>query len=225
VPASTRLVLLNTVLVNGAWLTGFEPGATSPGAFRIGSADVQVPMMRSANTAQRFAESQDAVVAELPLGNPKDFVNSGLALDIVLPTGALAAYEAAGFTPAKLTALLQSLSSTPINLQLPKFKLSPGVSISLKPALMAMGMNAAFDGAGLSGMSDTKLAVTDVVHQATLDVDEAGLDAAAATAVIVGETSVPPPPKQVVVNKPFIAILRDTATQQILFVARVSDPR
>jgi serpin B len=137
----------------------------------------------------------------------------------------LAAYEDGGLTGPKLTALLGSIAPEKFELQLPRFKLT-GASISLKPVLEAMGMNAAFGAADFSGISSSELKITDVVHQASLEIDEGGLEAAAATAVFVGETSAPGlPVKKVIVDKPFIAVLRDTATGQILFIARVSDPR
>jgi serpin B len=64
-PPATRLVLINTVFVNGAWLRGFDRSVTQPAPFRVGSAAVMVPMMRSEHSAQRYGESADAVVAEL----------------------------------------------------------------------------------------------------------------------------------------------------------------
>jgi len=90
-----------------------------------------------------------------------------------------------------------------------------------------MGMPVAFtDDADFSGMTGKReLFISDVVHKAFVAVDEAGTEAAAATAVIVGVTSVPvEPPVQVIVDRPFIFLIRDIDTGAILFLGRVLDP-
>lgn len=68
------------------------------------------------------------------------------------------------------------------------------------------------------------LAIYDVIHKALVAVNEAGTEAAAATAVIVVETSAPPPPLPVVIDRPFVFLIRDIETGTILFLGRVLDP-
>jgi len=63
-----------------------------------------------------------------------------------------------------------------------------------------------------------------VLHKAFVSVDEAGTEAAAATAVIVGVTSVPAQPVEVKIDRPFIFLIRDIATGSIIFVGRVLNP-
>jgi serpin B len=63
-----------------------------------------------------------------------------------------------------------------------------------------------------------------VLHKAFVSVDEAGTEAAAATAVIVGETSVPGEPTDFTIDRPFIFLIRDIETGAILFVGRVLNP-
>ena len=91
-----------------------------------------------------------------------------------------------------------------------------------------MGMVDAFQDvvADFSGMDGTKkLSIADVIHQAFVAVDENGTEAAAATAVVMGETSMsPPPPIEVHINRPFIFLIRDLETGAILFVGRVLTP-
>jgi serpin B len=83
----------------------------------------------------------------------------------------------------------------------------------------------AFGGnADLSGMNGTGgLFIQDVVHQAFIAVDEKGTEAAAATAVIVGETSAPPP-ATLMIDRPFIFVIMDRPTGTTLFIGRVLDP-
>jgi serpin B len=110
---------------------------------------------------------------------------------------------------------------------MPKFRTE--TDFTLSDVLPEMGMPDAFDGgvADLSGMDGTRnLYITEVVHKAFVDVDEEGTEAAAATAVIVGEVSAPDPSQTVEfkVDRPFIFLIRDNATKSILFVGRILDP-
>ena len=102
--------------------------------------------------------------------------------------------------------------------------------VSLKDALKAMGMPDAFSGssADFSGMDGRKCAedpaclrITHVFHKAFVSVDEEGTEASASTGTTMGVTSLPP---QVVIDRPFIFLIRDINTGAILFVGRVVDP-
>jgi len=69
-----------------------------------------------------------------------------------------------------------------------------------------------------------ELSISDVVHKAFVAVDEAGTEAAAATAVIMKLTAVPEPPVEVALDRPFIFLIRDIETGAVLFVGRVLNP-
>ena len=86
-----------------------------------------------------------------------------------------------------------------------------------------MGMAEAFgDTADFSGATDTPIRIRDVIHQANISVDEAGTEAAAATAVIEGNGNAEY--ADVVLDRPFIFLIRDIPTDTILFVGRVTNP-
>ena len=89
-----------------------------------------------------------------------------------------------------------------------------------------MGMPVAFsEGADFSGMTGGHdLYISEVVHKAFVSVDEAGTEAAAATAVIMKLTALPPKLVEVTVNRPFVFLDRDIETGTILFLGRVVDP-
>jgi serpin B len=97
---------------------------------------------------------------------------------------------------------------------------------------LALGTPAAFgDAADFSGMEPQgELSIADVVHKAFVSVDEAGAEAAAATAVImVTRTMLPPEPVVVKVDRPFLFLTRDIETGPILFmggwsIRRASSP-
>lgn len=88
-------------------------------------------------------------------------------------------------------------------------------------------MNEAFtDRANFSGISDNKevLFISQVIHQAFVEVNEEGTEAAAATAVIGTTDSVGPEPKIFRADHPFIFIIQDKETGLIIFLGKVSNP-
>jgi serpin B len=141
---------------------------------------------------------------------------------VVVPDqGTFSTFEA-GLTADELTSIL----GAPIvngSVVLPRFKFS--TATSLKAALSMMGMPDAFDGAadfsGIDGARD--LQISDVIHQANIEVDEQGTTAAAATAVVFRDASAMIG-NVLVVDRPFLFFIRHDPTGALLFAGRVTDP-
>ena len=148
-----------------------------------------------------------------------------LSMVVVMPTaGKLADFEAS--LDAKLAEDIVTTAGKGafgVDLTFPKFKFD--AELSLKETLSAMGMSVAFSAkADFTGISSKGgLAIEDVIHKSFVSVNEAGTEAAAATAVIVGDTSAPEP-ATMTVDHPFLFLIRDNATGAILFVGRVENP-
>lgn len=109
-----------------------------------------------------------------------------------------------------------------VMVQLPKFKLE--AEFYLGSTLASMGMPLAFSSqADFSGMNGKRnLFIDEVIHKAVVEVNEEGTEAAAATAVGMRTTSMPP---MFEVNRPFLFLIREHATGTILFIGRVTNPR
>jgi serpin B len=216
VNSGTKLVLTNAVYFNAAWQVPFEPSNTKPGTFTTqAGASVMVPMMHGSFEVPYVAGADYAAV-ELPYDGQE------LSMVLVLPND-LATFEA-GLTGAKLDQIAGSLSSTyMVDTAMPTFEFDS--KFGLVEPLKALGMGIAFsDAADFSGINGTGgLVITDVIHQSFVKVNEAGTEAAAATAVIIGETSVPQP-ASISLDKPFVFFIRDIQTKAVLFVGRVADP-
>ncbi len=212
-------MLVNTVYANAGWSRPFVKESTTAGTFKTLAGDVQVPMMRSSGELA-YASDERAEVVELALSGDE------LVFDVIVPKGTVAEYETT-LTGGGLSQLLRASSGRMVNLTLPKFRLEPKRSTSLKDALSTLGMASAFQAADLSRMLPGEgLRIADVVHKTFLEIDEDGLEAAAATAVIGERESAPvDPPVTVTVNRPFLVVLRDRPTGQILFLGHVTDPR
>ena len=145
-----------------------------------------------------------------------------LAMTVVLPDD-LAAFEEE--TASRLDSVIYSVSPQAVSLSLPKWTFRS--TSPLGQVLADLGMPTAFgDGADFSGMTEESdgLRITNVAHEAWIAVDEAGTEAAAATAVAVGGTSMPET-ISVVVDRPFLFVIHDVEHGTPLFLGRVTDPR
>jgi serine protease inhibitor len=119
-------------------------------------------------------------------------------------------------------ALAQTANST---LTMPKFKIE--YKTLLNDALTSLGMGIAFtDQADLTRLFENPLDlyISRVIHQAVIEVNEEGSEAAAATAVEIMETSLPPEPDIIVINQPFIFMIREKFSGTLLFTGKLMDP-
>jgi len=78
--------------------------------------------------------------------------------------------------------------------------------------------------ADFSRISEFDLMINEVLHQAFIETNEEGTEAAAATVVEFELTSASPGPFEVKLDHPFLFLIRETTTNTILFMGRVSDP-
>ena len=146
---------------------------------------------------------------------------------VLLPKGNNLTATEAVISPGRLSAMQQNASIQRVLVYFPKFTLE--TKYSLPDTLMVMGMPTAFTGnADFSGMDGTKdLLISDVIHQAFVDVNEEGTEAAAATAVVMwgGKSAAVENPVPVFrADHPFIFFIQDDETGTILFMGRVVDP-
>jgi len=219
VDALTRLVLVNAVYLNAKWAMPFAKEATSPAPFHAPGATVMVPTMsQTATLGYRRGHGYQAV--ELP------YRGGRLALDVLLPDRGRLPRLMRGLTTRGPLAALRGLKPTSLHVALPKLMLR--THFELAGALETLGMPLAFmsGGADLSGIAGAPgdLFIGGVVHEAYIRVDEAGTEAAAATAVTIEATSGLSSRINFDVNRPFVFVLRDTMTSAILFLGKVSRP-
>ena len=213
---ATRLVLVNAIYFTASWLDPFDEANTTDEGFDAPSGEVTVPTMHH-SIRTIYGEGEGYAAAELP------YDGNDLAMLVILPDeGEFDAVEAA-LSANKVDEIRDGLSDHQVEVAFPKFSFRSAVPA--KQPLIDLGMVDPFGGgADLSGMTDAaQLFIQDVVHQAFVAVDEKGTEAAAATAVIVGETSAPPP-ATLTVDRPFIFAIIDRPTGALLFAGRVLDP-
>lgn len=232
----TRLVITNAVYFKGTWEWQFKKLDTQNRNFYITSDNsVQTPMMymKPSKARLNYADLEKLQILELPYKGDK------ISMLILLPKqGEDYDYETGekiisdytlndiGLSNEKLIEYKSQMRETGLDaIYLPKFEFD--TKYSMKETLSALGMSTAFlgDNADFSGITGNKdLYIDSVIHQAYVKVDEEGTEAAAATAVTMGITSARPR-NTFVADHPFIFIIQEKNTGNILFLGRVTDPR
>ncbi len=222
----TRLVITNAVYFKGTWVLQFDKNETQPAEFRSeGGASVTADMMQRTDKDARYAYSETDVLQLLRMPYEHE---SGKALSmlVLLPKdGEITTAETALGTK-ELEDAVASMQTKQVMVFFPKFTLE--TSYSLSDTLQVMGMPTVFGSdADLSGMDGTRnLFISNVKHKAFVDVNEEGTEAAAATSVEVGTTSMPVEGIVPVfrADHPFIVQITDDETGMLLFLGRVADP-
>jgi len=218
--ALTRLVLTNAVYFKAAWMNQFDPALTSQGAFSLpDGSSAEVPMMHAERTMRAYVD-EGLKAVELP------YEGGTYSMVLLMPAqGSLPEFEKS-LDAERFEAILNELSGAAVTLSMPKFKLESAFGLS--DAMKALGMVDAFEpgSADFSGMEATRsLYISDLLHKASVDVNEEGTEAAAATAVVVGQTSMPAESYVIDFDHPFLFFIRNIQTNTILFMGRLADPR
>jgi len=212
VTLDTTLVLTNAIYFKGVWSVPFDETQTVDAPFR-GSAQTSrtVPMMHKSGDFE-YAEVEDFQILALPYAGNRVF------MVIFLPR------EQDGL-PALETRLhdrsvmqwLELLQPHKVEVSFPKFSVRS--RFELLSTLEVMGLK---NISNLSGISEHPLILEKVIHEATLDVNEQGTEATAATAVTIGRSL--PRFWDFTADHPFLFFILDTASNSILFIGRVVDP-
>lgn len=213
---NTRLVLTNAIYFKASWEHAFEKASTFDSDFtNLDGKVVKASQMHLSEKLGYYAGNGYQMV-ELP------YVGGGMVMDILVPDAGRFSEVETSLTNEELLAAFSQVGRNQVNLAMPKFKYES--SLSLADVLQAMGMTDAFSGdADFSGMDGSRsLVIADVIHKAFVAVDETGTEAAAATAVIMLETTaLVNEPVTLTIDRPFIFVIRDVQTGAVLFMGRV----
>ncbi|XP_028433703.1 alpha-1-antitrypsin-like protein CM55-MS isoform X2 [Perca flavescens] len=213
---NTVMYLISYIYYKGKWATPFDPKLTKQDDFNVDeNTKVPVDMM---NMEERFHSYHDHVLNVTVLQLP---FNSSYSMLLMLPDD-MATLENR-MCPNHLTKWLKWMKPKRQDVYIPKFSIK--TSYNLNDVLSEMGMTDMFGGrANLTGISEEqRLKVSDVVHKATLDVDETGATAAAATGIGITLMSF----HRVTVlkfNRPFMVLITERHTGKILFLGKIINP-
>jgi serpin B len=224
----TRLVLVNALYLKAPWNEPFQAAATKPGPFHVSvSKTTEVPMMTQRHEFS-YAEGDGFTAVELPLGDHQ------LAFLILLPKrmDGLASVERR-LSSAVVAGKLK-WENRDVTLHLPRFKLEPA-TLPLGSALQSLGMKSAFDiprgSANFERIAPRRpgdyLSISEVFHKTFLNLDEKGVEAAAATAAHFMTKGIHEPAKRIEmrVDHPFVFAIVHAQSGACLFLGHVTDPR
>jgi serpin B len=252
VTPSTRLYLVNAVYLKANWVIEFQRYLTAPGPFtRLDGSKVTVPTMHLQGGQEvPYVHGDGWRATELRYRGP-DW-STPLAMTLIEPDD-LSAFESA-LSPAQLDRITSSLTKErtrlheavepgsdgapcgtypySLDLSMPRFKV--GTRAQLLRELgelgmpLAFGPSADFTGIHVPALDEGPIYIANVIHQANIDVDELGTEAAAATAIGMDTAGCggPAPATTLTLrlDHPFLFVLRDLDTGAVLFLGRVVDP-
>ncbi|MGM0624666.1 MAG: serpin family protein [Bacteroidota bacterium] len=213
----TRMVLINAIYFNADWKYQFDPEKTRTNPFHTRQGDIETEFM-TMKSELPFTETKNFEAVRLP------YTDELASMYILLPGESsdvddiLKLLDQDGFD-----AVCTDFEETKLMFAMPKFKVK--ARYQLKQDLVQLGMIAPFAPyANFSGMNGKRnLVIDDVIHQAHIEVDEQGTEAAAATAVVVREKSAKRP-RQFIADKPFVFLIKEHKQGNIIFAGVVENP-
>ncbi len=219
--AMTRLVLTDAIYFKATWADTFSKRLTKSKPFTtLDGGDVTVPMM-SQSASFPYADVDGHQLIELP------YVGNEVGMVVVLPKEGTFSEFTDSLTGDRLAAMVNELETKHGSISLPKFSVES--SFKLGKTLSSLGMKRSFssnaDFGGMANLDKTgeSLEIGNVFHKSYIDVDEEGTEAAAATAVTVVATSASLNPFEMVVDRPFLFLIRHKPTGTTLFLGRIVD--
>lgn len=218
IDAAVRLVLTNAIYFKGDWLIEFDEEATGEEMFHVSPTEtVTVDMMLLRGETFNYAETDELQILELP------YAGEDVSMIILLPReGSMAGVEVQ-LSPKKLCEWIGLMEATAVNVHLPRFTFE--TKYFMEKDLAEMGMPTAFtEAADFRGMNaEDQLYIDKMIHQAFIEVNEKGTEAAAATGVSI-RLSAASMEETFNADHPFVFLIRDVDTGLIMFLGRVTDP-
>jgi serpin B len=217
---ATLLVLANAIDLKARWLLPFDPRQTKPGPFHLASGGTRQARFMTGDDPMHVPWARTATYAAVDL----PYRGTSLSLLAVMPTSQSLRSFLSALTPAGFSRIAGSLGdSQPVQVSFPRLNLD--VATDLAGDLSALGMPAAFQAPGFSGIvAHRMLTISSVRHEATLKITEEGTVATAATGIGFTSLSYGGQGQRIAFDHPFLVFLRDRATGALLFAGAISDP-
>ncbi|HOV92290.1 MAG TPA: serpin family protein [Candidatus Kapabacteria bacterium] len=218
IDGNSMMFLINAIYFKGAWHSKFEPKDTYKGKFtKLNGEKQDCDMMKQESQFEYYSNDYFQIV-DMP------YSFGDWSMTIFLPQLDKSFNECvAAFTKDNYEQWIANLDTEKIAIEMPKFKIE--YKTSLNNTLKKLGMGIAFipgeaDFTNMSELYGERLYIDSVKHKTFIQVDEEGTEAAAVTSVEIGLKSMPKL-KNVMINRPFLFVLRDTHSGTILFIGKI----
>lgn len=214
---SEIMFLVNAVYFKAPWTRPFEPNGTRAEPFRRSDGSTVTAQMMSQDGNFNYVTNERVHAVELL------YADSAFSMVLMMPTAGTSLETIVSvLQPGQWEGVLSAMQRSRIMLRMPKFRFE--YKKELNQPLTDLGMGIAFqpfaaDFSRIASRDD--IHISRVQHKSFIDVHELGTEAAAATSVGVGITSLPP---ELVFDRPFFFAIRERSTGTLLFVGRITDP-
>jgi len=217
----TRMVITNAVYFKGKWSSEFNQKNTSEKPFWTDKDNsVMVSMMKQPVDIYNYAKTGNLQALEL------NYLGGDISMVILLPKDRDGIQSLEQYMDKKkLDEIKDSMTRQPLTVEIPKFEFE--TEYNLKSPLQSLGLHDAFDesNADFHGITDEQVYLEQAAHKAFVNVNEKGTEAAAITALVARATSGPPEPiAEFIADHPFMFVIQEKETGEILFIGRLVNP-
>ncbi len=217
----TLMVITNAVYFKGKWSSQFSPEKTTDKPFWTDKNNsVMIPMMSEPADVYNYAETDYFQALEL------NYLGRDISMVVLLPKDrdGIKSLEQS-INKDKFDSIKNSMTRQPLTVQMPKFEFETEYDL-IKP-LQSLGLHDAFDenDANFQGITNEQVYLAQAKHKAFVNVNEEGTEAAAITGLVFEFTSGPPEPvAEFIADHPFMFIIQEKETGEILFIGRLVSP-
>ncbi|KAI1303040.1 Serpin B6 [Halotydeus destructor] len=226
----TQIIVANAVYFHSQWLYKFDGAKNERKDFHVSPSETMEAtyMTQTGNFMYGISEKLGATIIDLP------YANQQFSMVVILPDNSRGVDRVIKTLRADdLHELLNNMFEDELLVSMPKFKMEQ--EFDLAGPLYSMGVKKLFDPryADVGGFFNATIAnysaqkgatINSVIHKASITVNEEGTEAAAATAFLMARSGRPAFPTRFIADRPFLYIIRDTATNVILFIGAVRRP-
>jgi serpin B len=204
--ALTRLVIANALYFKGEWKESFEEELTITDDFFVSSKEVKKAKFMRKSGDYEYAKGDGFQLLDIP------FANEDLSMIIVLPDEG----ENTPLTEGLFYSLLTQKQKQLVYIKLPPIKSE--FNMDLSSVFIKLGVKDAFSGsADFSGITGNKdLHISSFAHSCKIELNERGVEAAAASAIVMSLKSAPVSITNFTANRPFYYFLMDKKTNFII---------
>ena len=211
------MCLVNAIYFKGQWTDKFKVEDTKEDDFFLIDKNVKKVQMMTNNKKYEYYEGDDFQMIRMPYGRGK------AAMYVLLPNEGIGINDFINsLSRDLLNKYISEAISTEAMLKFPRFNVEYGAKSLVEP-LKNLGMVNAFSAEKADFSSIAPLMfISQIEHKTIIEVNEEGTVAAAASSIGMGATAVRP--VEFIVNRPFILLIRDDRTGNILFIGKILKP-
>lgn len=221
----SRLVLVNSIYLKARWAKQFHKQFTRQEPFFDDEDSTLSVLMMADSGEYPYLETPSFSMVKIPYVTLRS-QNEQLAMLVLLPRiRGQVNNLIKEFSSSAFQTWLLSMKPENVQLYLPKFKITS--AFELNQPLTKLGMVDAFtDKADFAGMSSVSLKIGLVKQKTVIDVNEDGTEAVAATGASMSLRMAMMEGTPIVfkVDHPFVYVIYDQVTGEILFLGKVMNP-